>query len=196
MDSKVMIDRLNEWLDAEFRISGAHMNPAVTESQRTPIKELAAFLLTAREWTGDAPYNDVTWGIKPSLGKKNRQEFFDKLGRRTFFKADFWSAPDLGGVARCLLSDNEGQFDRPSLVFDLAEIDGTTRLVAVHNPCPACHATGLVDGAVCNHTAFGGTPCVDGMLGMGGLAFDPGEHTGSERFESPAGDDWAAYMDR
>ena len=52
MESQATIDRLNEWLDAEFRIGSAHMDPAVPESQRDAIKaELLPFILTGASGT-------------------------------------------------------------------------------------------------------------------------------------------------
>ena len=57
-------------------------------------------------------------------------------------------------------------------------------------------ATGTVQGAICNHTDRGGVPCVDGLCSMGGLAFDSGEHTGSQRLQEVPHDTWRAHMDR
>ena len=135
--------------------------------------------------------------VKPPLPKKNKQQFLDRLGRRTFFKADMWSAPDLGGSVRCLLSNNSRDFlQRPDIVFDLAAVGGTIRVVAMHNVCPRCRGAGIQDGAECMYTGARGEPCLDGLMTLGGLSFDPGEHQGSQVFVTPEKDLWATYMAR
>lgn len=197
MDAQAMIHRLNQWLDAEFRVTKAHMDPAVQENQNEAIEtELMPLLLTEAEWGGEAPFEPFQKSLEPLLATRNRQLLLDRLGRRTFFKADTWSAPDVGGIVRCLLGANEGRLTVPAIVFDLAELAGTIRLVAMHQPCPKCKAEGAADGAPCTYTAFDGRPCIDGMLPLGGLAFDPGEHLGGEAFATPSRDFWAAYMAR
>ena len=198
MDSQAMIDGLNQWLDAELEITRAHMDPAVAESQDQAIEDkLMPFILTEADWDGDAPFEPFTESVKPVRAKANRQKSLERLGRRTLFKADTWSAPDVGGIVRCLLSANEGRLTVPGVVFDLAEVGGAVRLVATHKPCPKCKASGTLDGAACTYTLPGlDLPCVDGLLPTGGLALDPGEHQGGQVLATPSRDFWAAYMAR
>jgi hypothetical protein len=198
MDTNAAVAGLNTWLDLLYEIHRAHSDPAEGASQRSRVKtELLPFYLDEASWDGDAPFERFTNQLKPSVATKNKPAQLAQLGRRQLFKAESWSAPDVSGIARCLVGQAHAEFATfPELVFDLAEVAGSPRIVAMHTTCPKCQATGTVGGAVCTHTDRGGVPCVDGLLSMGGLAFDPGEHTGSRRLQEVPHDTWRAYMDR
>lgn len=198
MNTDAAVAGLNTWLDLLYAIHRAHSDPAEGTSQRTRAKtELLPFYLDEASWDGDAPFVRFANQFKPSVATKNKADQLAQLGRRQLFKAESWSAPDVGGVARCLVGQAHADFATfPELVFDVAEVAGSPRIVAMYATCPKCQATGTVEGAVCNHTDFGGVPCVDGLCSMGGLAFDSGEHTGSQRLQEVPHDTWRAYMDR
>jgi hypothetical protein len=198
VDLDAAVARFSEWLDILYDIHRAHSDPAERTSQRSRVKaDLLPFYLDKDSWDGDAPFSPFANRLKPSVATKNDQDLLDQLGRRRLFKAERWSAPDVGGVVRCLVGRaHNGYATYPDLVFDLAEVGGTLRIIAMHDPCVECRGTGEVDGATCTHVSFDGLPCLKGLHFQGGLAFDVGEHESSRVIEQVPHETWRAYMER
>ncbi len=134
----VALAELNTWLDLLYEIHGAHSDPAEGTSQRTRVKtKLLPFYLDEVSRDGDAPFEHFTNQLKPSVATKNRADQLAQLGRRQLFKAESWSAPNVGGVTRCLVGEAHAKFATfPELVFDIAEDTGSPRVLAMHCRLP------------------------------------------------------------
>lgn len=66
----------------------------------------------------------------------------------------------------------------------------------MHSPCVRCRTTTInKHGEHCTYVNRAGQPCLDGLFFDGGLAFDRGEHLGSQRIHEPDAK-WAPMMAR
>jgi hypothetical protein len=192
MDLKAGIDFTNRWLDLSHEL---HSQAGTwTDSLADRVKgELAGSFLTAETWDGDAPFTPFEDRLLPAPGAA----LGDALAKRAFFKGEQWSAPDVGGIVRAFLSDDQvGWTDKPKIVLDIADVQDAPRIVAMHTPCPRCKTTTIgKTGDTCDYVTRSGQPCLDGLIFAGGLAFDRGAHQASERLAAPD-PKWAAMMER
>ena len=123
-----------------------------------------------------------------------------RLGRRKLFKVELWSAPELGGVARCLIGQQDADWaGMLEFVLDATEVNGAPRFVAMYTPHGKCGGTGtlLKTGEPCTMLDMVGRPCLDGLIFLGGLSYDRGELIESDRIESPRiMKRWTSFMER
>lgn len=192
MDLDAAVARFNAWLDLLFDIHQAHSDPVNPESQRSRVKaELLPFYLVKADWSGDATFSLFHDRLKPSVATKNKADQLAQLVRRRFFKAERWSAPEVGGVARCLVGSAIHVMEGiPDLVFDLAEIGDNLRIVAMHEMCPECAGSGVDGNEPFTYIDLGGGACLGGLISRGGLALDLGVLEESEIFDADVLDPW------
>lgn len=197
MDLSASVDKVQDLVAKEYdlNVSVAEAGNASALWDRIAA-ELHGPFLSEDEWEGDAPFSPFADRLDPPPTVTFKKKVLRVLVPRAVFKAEHWSAPDVGGVARIFVSGKQkAESTYPLHALDLADLAGETRIVAMHDVCGHCNGSGEADGAACSHTDAEGVACLDGLKFKGGLAFDPGSHEGSERTAEPR-DGWAALMER
>jgi len=200
MDLKQATDFANTWLDLEHELHRLTKDPATPGMPAERIQgEWLPSWLSEDSWDGDAPFTEFTGRLEPHAHQVDNADDLERLGRRKLFKVELWSAPDVGGVARCLISRQAAAWSgMPEHILDFAEVGGAMRVVARHDPHPACASTGTLvkTGEPCTLSDRSGRPCVDGLIFVGGLSFDSGDLLESNPIETPSMGKWASYMER
>ena len=199
MDLTQATELFDKLLDLEFELHRLTFDPATPGYPADRIRDEWLSIFVDEDTDVDPPFTGYVGRLEPHAHEADGAERLERLGRRKLFKVEHWSAPDLGGVFRCLVGrQNPSWAEMPEFVLDVAEVDGATRIVAVHNPHPACAATGTVvkTGEPCSGSDRGGRPCLGGIIFLGGLSFDSGELLGSNPIDTPKMGKWSSYMER
>jgi hypothetical protein len=200
MDLAGATNIVSGWLDLELELHRLTRDPGTPGHPRERIlAEWLPLFVSEDTWDGDAPFTMFQGRLEPLAHQADQADGLARLGRRTLFKVERWTAPDVRGVARCLIGrQNPDWAGKPEYVVDVAELGGSLRVVAMHNPHSKCGGTGtlLKTGAACDLFDRGGRPCLDGLIFLGGLSYDGGELVESNRLEAPATKRWNDYMER
>lgn len=182
------VDHLNSWLDLEFELNRVHMDPKEQAQPDRVVAELSAFIAPSTlDLASVQPFKPHQANFEPALVEQDNADSLERLRRRVLFKAEFWSAPAVGGLVKCMISDSQGAWTiKPEFVFDLAQIEGEWRVLAIHDPCSKCTASGLVaSGEACTKVDGYGNHCENGLLLRGGFAVAPGELIDRVRLKNP-----------
>ena len=201
MDLTEATDTINGWLDLELELHTLTRDPATPGYPQDRIQaEWLPLFVSEDSWDGDAPFTAFEGRLEPLAHEADQPDSLARLGKRTLFKTEKWSAPDLGGVTRCLVGrQNPDWAGKPEFVLDVAEVNGALRFVGMYTPHGMCGGAGTLfkTGEPCTLQDRAGRPCVDGLIFLGGLSYDSGELQESNRIADPAMmKRWTAYMER
>ena len=197
MELKTAVERIQRWRDETHALT----LKVIAKGKRRPFEdeadELAALFLDDSEWTGDAPFVDYVADFRPPKRVGNKANVKKALRLVPIYKAEVWSAPEFGGVVRVLVGGNHSSDDgHVRYAIDLAQLGDAPRAVALHAVCHVCCGLGVFQGAMCTSVDADGFACIDGLKHQGGLALDPGERAGGERFDVEAKPEWEALLTR
>ena len=201
MDLTEATDTIDSWLDLQQQLHSLTRDPATPGYPRDRIHtEWLPLFVSEETWNGDAPFTPFEGRLEPHAHEADQPDGLARMGRRKLFKVETWSAPDLGGVTRCLIGQQDKDWaGMPEFVLDVAKVDGALRFVGMYTPHGKCGGAGTLvkTGEPCTLRDRAGRPCVDGLIFLGGLSYDSGELLESNRIEDPAMmKRWTAYMER